>query len=104
MKPWLAVLLITGLVFLPACALRINRQAPYRWDMRGRIVSVEGDALVVRHKTGQRVHFVIDAGTEILIGGQPATPASLVAGKRVTVDVTTDAAGVSRALRVVMSP
>ena len=70
--------------------------------MRGSIVSVGSDALVVRHKTGQRVHLVIDAGTEILVGGRPAPAASLVVGKRVTVDVETDAAGVLRACRVLM--
>ena len=104
MKAWMAVLLVAGFACLAGCAMRINREAPYRWDMRGMIVSVDDDALVVKHKSGQRVHFVIDAGTEILVGGRPAAVAALVAGKRVTVNGTTDAAGVSRALRVVMSP
>lgn len=103
MKAWIAILAISGLASLLGCAIRIDRTAPYKWDIRGAIVSVESDAVVVRHKSGQRVRLVIDSGTEILIGGRPAAPVALSVGKRVTVDVETDAGGVTRARRVQMS-
>jgi hypothetical protein len=100
MKTWTSAVVAVALALQPACALRIHRQAPYEWQLRGTITAVQPEAVEVRHKSGQRVLLHVDARTDILTKGRPASASSLAVGARVMVDVESDDHGVYRALRI----
>jgi hypothetical protein len=100
MKTRMIALVAVALALQPACALRIRREAPYDWQLRGTIVAVAPEAVEVRHKSGQRVLLRVDARTDILTKGRPASASSLAVGVRVMVDVESDEHGVYRALRI----
>ncbi|HEX9367201.1 MAG TPA: DUF5666 domain-containing protein [Vicinamibacterales bacterium] len=103
MKTRIILVVAVALALQPACALRIRRQAPYEWQLRGRITAVGPDSLEVRHKSGRRVLLRVDARTDIVTNGRPASAASLAVGARVMVDVESGEDGVYRALRIRLS-
>ena len=96
MSKWLMVLL-AGLVFVPACMHRVVDSGPYVWQLRGAVVSVNDTLLQVRHKTGQVIDLQIDAGTVYTRNKQPDAQQSLRRGTRVRVDVESLRSGVYRA-------
>ena len=103
MKTRMILVVVATLALQPACALRIRRQAPYQWQLRGMITAVGPDSLEVRHKSGQRVLLRVDARTDIVTRGHPASASSLAVGARVMVDVESDEGGVYRARRIRLS-
>ena len=90
-----AALVIGGV----ACAARQAPQAPYVWQLRGAVASIQNTALEVRHKTGGLVLLTLDEQTLYIRDGGRVTSQLLSPGRRVTIEVESEA-GVNRARRV----
>jgi hypothetical protein len=84
---WILILLAGGLALAPACSHRVVSSAPYVWQLRGAVVSVNDTLLQIRHKTGQVVDLQIDDRTLYTRKKQPDSRQSILRGTRVMVDV-----------------
>ena len=70
------------------------------WELRGTVVDVRGDHVLVRHKSGQVVDLVVDDRTAIIGSEGKATLSILTHGRRVVINVEPLADGRRRAARV----
>jgi hypothetical protein len=69
------------------------------WQLRGAVATVQSAALEVRHETGGLVLLTLDEHTLYVRDGSPVTSQLLSPGRRVTIEVESEA-GVNRARRV----
>ena len=92
LQPIAAALLIGAL----ACAAR---RAPQAWQLKGAVATSQNTTLEVRHKTGGLVLITVDEKTLYVHNGSPVTSQLLTPGRRVTIEVETNA-GENRARRV----
>ena len=81
-----------------ACAVRAP-QATRVWELRGAVLSMQGNAFEVRHKSGRVVRLSVDEYTVFARDHTPASLGSLNPGRRVRVEVES-AGGVQRARHV----
>jgi hypothetical protein len=82
-----------------ACGPR-PRTYPYRWQLRGTVVTASESAVTIRHKTGQIRELRIDAVTVFDTVRAPRTWEVLQPGRWVIVDVETAQPGVAYARRI----
>lgn len=101
MRPRLlaAVGLVAILTSGSACAGRLVPEASRPWNLRGAVVSTDGQSVTVRHKSGQVVVLSLDERTEYVRDERPSALSALTPGVRVRVDVVPDAQR-ARAARV----
>ncbi|HTM04566.1 MAG TPA: hypothetical protein VL173_13740 [Vicinamibacterales bacterium] len=95
-------LVIVAAASMSGCAHRASGEPGGVWELRGAIVTVTGEHLAIRHKTGQVVDLLIDDRTIVLHDEQPQGREALRRGRRVRVEVEQLAAGgnVARTVRV----
>ena len=87
-------------LMLAGCSHRVA-SGPFRpWELRGTVVELRGDQLLVRHKSGQIVNLVLDARTAIVGTEGIATVSILTDGRRVVVNVEPLVDGRARAARI----
>ena len=99
-RPRLLVALTLMSILLTACAHHAAGVAYRPWELRGTIVTVHDDHVLVRHKSGQVVDLVVDDRTTIIGSEGRATLSVLTRGRRVVVHVEPLVDGRSRAARV----
>ena len=68
-----------------AACHRPIRPAAAPYTITGRIDSVDGGALSLRHKSGRRIRIALAAETLVTNEGRPAAVADIAAGMRVVV-------------------
>jgi hypothetical protein len=93
-------LIALALACAPGCAHRAAGQTPGIWELRGAVVDVTGDRLLIRHRTGQTVELVMDARTEVRHDDKPEGRDALRRGRRVRIVVEPQAGGVQLARTV----
>lgn len=81
-----------------ACAVRAPQPTPV-WELSGAVLSMQGNAFEVRHKSGRVVRLSVDEYTAFARDHRPVSLSSLNPGRRVRVEVES-AGDVQRARHV----
>lgn len=93
---WLVIALAAAA--LQGCAHRAAVEQAHRWQVRGVVVALNGDALDLRHKSGRIVRLIVDDRTRFA-GSAAAADGAVRPGVRVAADVEPEG-GALHALRV----
>jgi hypothetical protein len=96
----LLIVVTLASILLSACAHHLPGVPYAAWELRGTIVDVHDNHVLVRHKSGQVVDLVVDDRTTIIGSEGKATLSVLTRGRRVVVNVEPQADGHGRAARV----
>jgi hypothetical protein len=90
--------IVLTLMLTAACGHHVTGNV-HVWRLRGRVLSITGDTLEVRHKSGQHVTIGLDDRTEYYLNRKPDSSRMIHRDTRVTIAVETSARG-NRALRI----